>query len=180
MENLTLNKSMLCLVLAVLILTAVPKSASAAAIYTEWTVNVVFQNGDVATGYFDESITGIVTSWHITLSGGGVDTPISYSTGGFQTQGQAGVCNGCGHDFANFAVGRYTDFATTSALPLTGGGIATIDGPHTVDCNNGPCNSFVSGSLTGVAMPEPASMMLVGAGLAGIGLLRRRRRVTRK
>lgn len=132
-------KGLLCFLLVALALLAIPQSAAASPLnYTEWTVNATFTNGDVATGFFDLDTTGTVFNWNIQVTGGNFSA-VTYVTGGFETNNQFGVCSGCAHDFAFFSgpnAGRYTDFVTTTALPLTSGGPETLDSVNTLDSSS--------------------------------------------
>jgi hypothetical protein len=89
----------------------------------------------------------------------------------FGTTSGSGTGNGQGS--ATFTV----DFVITGGTGDFAGvtGEATLTGTIT---QSSPTTESISGSYTGTlnSAPEPASMMLVTAGLAGLGLLRRRGR----
>ena len=147
-----------------------PTSADAAPLL--WTLdNAVLGNGDTATGSFVfDADTATYSNILVSLSGNDYDALVAGNAdfGQFARSGDLPGLNGDALLSLKFA------------NPLTsGGGTVDLDlgfpsGSGLIGCLDDDCmlraigqeTTFVSGSVVGVAVPEPSSMMLI---LAAIG-----------
>ena len=135
-------------------------------------VNVVMGNTFYFTGSFTvDSTTGIVQSANIQdqyFSNPPITlTALAYPTG---LNNQFAVVNAIGANplyGANFVLTSGETFAdNVPTLALAG---------TSSERTNGCCGYIISGYLSNENIPEPASLALLGAGAAGLGLIRRRR-----
>jgi hypothetical protein len=157
-------------------------SAGCASADTLWTlVGVKFSDGATATGTFSVDPTDIfLTGFNITLSGTSLSVP--YPTVEF-IHGISSDHSSIPTDvlLADFLVtGDYMELVPSSALTSLGGTIPLAIGSITdpTDCYGGPCGYLTGGEITtspDTALPEPGTLSLMGAALAGIGLLARKR-----
>ena len=165
-----------------------------ATVITEAFVNVAFEDGGTATGSFQwDSVTNKIFGQNISTSGGSTLPPFTYDTDtsviyqfGFLPEPNTfriAQCNvpetivGC-----LGTIDRYISIKLSNPLSEAGGIDPFVLVSHLAahdfnyECDN--CEHFrvfVSGDLVGVAVPEPMILVLVGVGLAGVGLSRLKR-----
>jgi hypothetical protein len=139
----------------------------------DWTLqNVTFTDGGTATGSFStDSTTGLLTALDITTS---VDSTLGLGT----TFDLASVSFNASNTFVMSIPGDQfsLDFANALSTP---GADPLLSGPINQEDSHSAVRFVGGGDAVGVletpSVPEPATFALLGAGVAGLAVLRRRK-----
>jgi hypothetical protein len=150
-----------------------------------WTVNnAVFDDQTTLTGTFSyDAVTDVYQTVNLTVEAGGIFPAYNYHNGGpdpFFIGNHSNVFV----DFVafppSFPSGRYIRLSFASPLTGAGGTVSLLLGGLSWECDNCATRRLiVSGSVTApsvAAVPEPATLTLVGLGLAAVGARRHRNR----
>lgn len=148
-----------------------------------WTVSGTFDDTGTFSGTFSINQYGQFTDWDITTTDGTTDTGYHYTPGTtFQAWAFPNAIEfaSTGYD-TDFVLTFADDLGTAEPLnPIIGG----YQGPsrecqgsyHCFDIQGGDIRYVVDGFATaGGGVPEPVTLSLLGAGLAGMGAMRRRK-----
>jgi len=136
-------------------------------------------NDITATSWFTtDNAATTVTGWDITVEGTNTGADNEYTSA---VAGNGFIFPDANHlDFFSPGFAQYLDlFLDAPGITGAGGtvnlllGDAGADSNSTIACNG--CSTLVSGSITGGTVPEPRFGAFVMAGLAGLGLLTRRK-----
>jgi hypothetical protein len=139
---------------------------------TFWYVGATFSDNATVTGTFtiNAAFNALVT-WNVAVSGSTHPTAdYDYANGVSNFFGVTPTSV----DFGSIPFASYLNLALSSAMTNGGGTINLASG--SLDCPAiGGCGTLVSGRLSTQPLPEPGTLGLMGAALAGIGLLARKR-----
>jgi hypothetical protein len=145
--------------------------------------NVTFDDGGTASGSFTvDPSSGAIQTLSITTTGGSTLPGYSYSYPGGLTLGQPAFFASSPDPTLSFELlmPPFPDDTIVLQLqfenPLTGGGVdpIVVGAGVSYECNNcTPFREVTGGDIA--AVPEPLSITLLGSGLVGLGVARRRR-----
>ena len=164
--------------LSTLLLSGSPAVAGAIGYTLE---GVTFNDGGAASGTFSiDSGSGNVLSYDIMTTPGATLSGFEYNgSSSFSEDNEYGANSFLmeANDGSNYLTLQF-------ASSLTGGGTISLDtGRSSYECNNCyPYRLVTGGDATtsppvAASAPEPASLVIFGAGLAGLGWVRRRRTI---
>jgi hypothetical protein len=135
--------------------------------------DVTFSDGATATGFFTtDPAFDALDNWSVNVSGSSIGANYDYLTtnSNFFDISPTFVALGSS-PFVQFIL-----VIPQSAMTNAGGTINLLTGDSGLDCNNGPCGTLLTGSITSTSpTPEPRFGAILLVSLAGLGFLARRK-----